>query len=239
MKIINEFDQLVGEELLNWKGSKSPNGEGIIGNYCRLERLSVEKHSSELYSAYSQAPDSRDWTYLAKGPFNTLSDYQDYLDNITELVDPIHYAIIDLKSNKPVGTVALMRIDSENGVIEIGHITYSPLMKRSRISTEVFFLLLNYIFKDLGFRRLEWKCDSLNAPSIAAAKRFGFTLEGVFRQAIVTRSRNRDTAWFSIIDSEFDGINSALNDWLSPSNFDSNGNQLNKLSELRLNKVNK
>jgi RimJ/RimL family protein N-acetyltransferase len=125
-----------------------------------------------------------------------------------------------------------MRIDAPNGVIEVGHVTYSPRLKRTRIASDAMALLMTYVFEDLGYRRFEWKCDSLNAPSRAAALRYGFKFEGIFRQAIVTRGRNRDTAWFSVIDSEYPAVREGFAQWLEQSNFDAEGNQREKLADL-------
>jgi len=146
--------------------------------------------------------------------------------------DPLHYAVIDLATGKPVGTLALMRIDPANGVIEVGHVTYSPRLKRTRIATDAMCLLMSEVFDKLGYRRFEWKCDSLNEPSRSAALRYGFTFEGIFRQAIVYRERNRDTAWFSIIDSEWPALRECYKQWLDAGNFDAQGLQVKKLAEL-------
>jgi RimJ/RimL family protein N-acetyltransferase len=140
--------------------------------------------------------------------------------------------VIDSASGKAVGTFALMRIDPVNGVIEVGHVVYSPRLKRTRIATEAMFLLMQYVFDELGYRRFEWKCDSLNGPSRAAALRYGFTFEGIFRQAIVYRQRNRDTAWFSVIDSEWPVLRPSYTRWLSDANFDAEGGQVERLADL-------
>lgn len=229
---LNQFNQPVGADLPDWHGARQPGDISLEGRYCRLERINVERHAAALYEAYSDATDARDWTWLPAGPFETPEAYRAWLMNAEQQKDPLHYAVIDLASGKPVGTVALMRIDAANGVIEVGYVTYSPRMQRTRLSTEVMALFLHYVFDELGYRRFEWKCDALNAPSCAAATRFGFTFEGIFRQAIVTRGRNRDTAWYSIIDSEYPALRTAYDKWLSPSNFDDNGVQREKLSAL-------
>jgi RimJ/RimL family protein N-acetyltransferase len=140
--------------------------------------------------------------------------------------------VIDLATGKAIGTLALMRIDPPNGVIEVGHVTYSPRLKRTRIASDAMSLLMKYVFEDLGYRRFEWKCDSLNAPSRAAALRYGFKFEGIFRQAIVTRGRNRDTAWFSVIDSEYPAVRDGFAQWLDERNFDAEGNQRERLADV-------
>ncbi|MBA0172904.1 GNAT family N-acetyltransferase [Pectobacterium versatile] len=228
---VNNFQQPVGAELPGWSSANVPDGKNLKGRYCRAERINVERHAAELYEAYGEATDGRDWTYLPAGPFETFESWCAYLRSIEKATDPMHYAVIDLATDQAVGTFSLMRIDAPHGVIEMGYVTYSPLMKRTRISTEITYLVLNYVFKELGYRRLEWKCDSLNAPSRDAAIRYGFTLEGVFRQAVVTHGRNRDTAWHSIINSEYIALCNAYEKWLSPSNFDENGFQQEKLSK--------
>ncbi|MBC6556182.1 GNAT family N-acetyltransferase [Citrobacter braakii] len=230
--IFNQFHQPIGMSLSDWRGAPFPEAQQITGRYCQLERINAARHAKGLYEAYCEASDFRDWTYLPVGPFETFDAFFVYLKKIEEQTDPMHFAVIDLASMKPVGTFALMRIDPSNGVIEVGHISYSPLMKRTRASTEVMSLVLKYVFEDLGYRRFEWKCDALNAPSREAAERFGFSFEGIFCQAIVTRGRNRDTAWYSIIDGEYPTLRPAYDMWLDEGNFDNQGRQIKRLAEL-------
>jgi RimJ/RimL family protein N-acetyltransferase len=228
----NAFDQPIGAPVPDWNGAQAPGRAPLTGRYCRIEPVDVERHAADLYDAYRSAADGRDWTYLAVGPFDSLAAYREHLTRAAASTDPLHHAVIDLATGKAVGTLALMRIDRANGVIEVGHVTYSPRLKRTRIATEAMFLLLNEVFDKLGYRRFEWKCDSLNGPSRAAALRYGFTFEGIFRQAIVYHERNRDTAWFSIIDSEWPALRSSYARWLDGANFDVNGEQMEKLAEL-------
>ena len=228
---LNKYGQPVGSPLAGWQGAKSPQAIVLRGQYCRLEPVNASRHAKALYDAHQQSPDARHWSYLPYGPFHSYEDYRDFLGDLAQSKDPLHYAVIDLSTEVALGTVALMRMDTTNGVIEVGHVVYSPAMQRTRLSTEVMYLLLNYVFSDLGYRRLEWKCDALNAPSRAAAERFGFRFEGTFRQLQVTRGRNRDTAWHSIIDSEYAALTSAYKSWLSVSNFDEAGNQILKLAD--------
>ena len=229
---LNDFMQPIGEPVTDWQGARLPGREPLVGRYCRIERVDVERHVEDLYQAYSEAADGRDWTYLAVGPFQSLDAYREHLTKAAALTDPMHHAVIDLATGKAIGTLALMRIDTANGVIEVGHVTYSPRLKRTRIATEVMALLLKYVFEDLGYRRFEWKCDSLNGPSRAAALRYGFKFEGIFRQAIVYRGRSRDTAWFSIIDSEYPALRTGFAQWLDERNFDAQGNQIERLADL-------
>lgn len=228
----NAFEQPIGTPVPGWNGAQAPSREPLAGRYCRIEPVDVERHAEDLYDAYSTAADSRDWTYLTVGPFESLPAYREHLARAAASTDPLHYAVIDLATGKAVGTLALMRIDRANGVIEVGHVTYSPRLKRTRIATETMFLLMTQVFDKLGYRRFEWKCDSLNGPSRAAALRYGFTFEGIFRQAIVYRERNRDTAWFSVIDSEWPALRSSYARWLDAGNFDAQGQQIERLADL-------
>lgn len=228
---VNNYGQPVGPSVSDWTTRPRPERKTFTGRYCRLEPLEI-KHADELFDALSQAPDGRDWTYLFAEPFQDRASYRSYVGEISGGSDPIHYAIIDLTTELPVGSLALMRITPEHGVVEVGHVTYSPLLKRTRIATEAQYLLMRYALEELRYRRYEWKCDSLNAPSRAAALRLGFTFEGIFRKAIVYKGRSRDTAWFSIIDDEWPAVRHALESWLAPDNFDDNGRQRQKLSEL-------
>nr|WP_023842686.1 GNAT family protein [Burkholderia sp. M701]BAO19144.1 GCN5-related N-acetyltransferase [Burkholderia sp. M701] len=229
----NAYGQPIGVPVPAWQGARVPGREPLTGRYCRIEPVDVERHAADLFDAYSSAADGRDWTYLAVGPFDSLAAYREHLTRIAASKDPLHYAVIDLATGKPVGTLSLMRIDLANGVIEVGHVTYSPRLKRTRIATDAMFLLMREVFDQLGYRRFEWKCDSLNEPSRSAALRYGFTFEGIFRQAVVTREqRNRDTAWHSIIDSEWPALRECYTQWLDAENFDAHGQQVEKLAEL-------
>lgn len=167
------------------------------------------------------------------GPFETAQGYREYCERAAASEDPLHFAVIARASGRAVGTLALMRIDPPNGVAEVGHVTFSPLLKRTPVSTEAQFLLMRRVFDELGYRRYEWKCDSLNAPSRQAALRLGFQFEGIFRQAVVYKGRSRDTAWFSIIDGEWPARRAAFEQWLAPENFDAQGRQRARLQALR------
>ena len=228
---LNEFGQPVGEALPEWQPVEPPTISYIEGKYCRLERLDAHRHAESLYQAFQQSEDERNWTYLPYGPFTSLQDYRDFLVGMANKSDPYQFAVIDSATGNAVGTVALMRIDVTNGVIEVGHLVYSPFMQRTAMSTEVMSLLLEYVFFTLGYRRLEWKCDSLNAPSRAAAVRFGFTFEGIFRQMLVTQGRNRDTAWYALLDSEYSRLRVGYQAWLAPDNFDAAGMQMQRLTD--------
>ena len=229
----NEYQQPIGEPVSEWKARERPARIGIDGKHCRLEPVDVERHAADLYEAYGKASDGSDWTYLFVGPFTEFDAFRDYLTKAAASADPLHYTVIDTKSGKAVGTLALMRIEPVHGVIEVGSVTFSPLLKQTRISTEAQYLLMRYAFDDLGYRRYEWKCDSLNAPSRKTALRLGFEFEGIFRQAIVYKGRNRDTAWYAIIDRDWPRIRNAFERWLADDNFDANGKQCVSLAQLR------
>ena len=205
----------------------------MIGRYCRLEPVSVQRHEQPLFEAYSEAPDGRDWTYLFADRPATAADFHAYLVKLEASTDPLHFTIIDEQTARAVGTAALMRIEPTHGVIEVGSITFSPLLKKTRAATESMFLMMRRALDELGYRRYEWKCDSLNAPSRAAALRYGFTFEGIFRQAIVYKGRSRDTAWYSITDAEWPRVRAAFEAWLDPANFSVDGQQKRRLSDLR------
>lgn len=228
----NEYQQPIGPPVSGWMPRPLPPRSAMLGRYCRVEPVDVQRHAADLYQAYSEAADGRDWTYLFVGPFTEFASYRDYLAKATAGNDPLHHAIIDLASGKAVGTAALMRIEPAHGVIEVGHIVYSPRLQRTPAATEAMFLLLRRVFDELGYRRYEWKCDANNERSRAAAARYGFHFEGIFRQAIVYKERNRDTAWFSIIDSEWPAIRNGFERWLAPANFDAKGKQIAPLATL-------
>ncbi|AWZ08203.1 MULTISPECIES: GNAT family protein [unclassified Streptomyces] len=230
---LNEYGQRVGEPVPHWSRRPLPAAVTLGGAYCRLEPLDADRHAAELHAAYSSGPDPRDWTYMFTGPFTDARAYHRYAEEAAAGSDPRHYAVIDLGRGTAVGTLSLMRQDPDHGVVEVGNVMFSPLMKRSPVSTEAQFLAMRYVFDDLGYRRYEWKCDSLNTPSRTTAQRLGFTFEGVFRQAVVYKGRNRDTAWYSVIDTEWPANKRALESWLSPSNFDDRGAQRRSLAEVR------
>jgi len=230
---LNIFGQPIGASLSTWTERPFPPLTPMLGRHCSLEPLDVERHAADLYAAHAEASDGRDWTYLFVGPFAGLSDYVGHLRSEAARRDPQHHAIVDTATMKPVGTAALMRIDPANGVIEVGHVTYSPRLKRSRAGTEAMFLLMTRVFDELKYRRYEWKCDSLNAPSRRAALRYGFAFEGIFRQAIVYKGRNRDTAWYAMTDRDWPLVRAAFEQWLSAENFDPQGHQRRTLSDIR------
>jgi RimJ/RimL family protein N-acetyltransferase len=226
----NRHDQPIGAAVAEWSERERPARSILSGRYCRLEPVDPHLHADDLFAAYDAAPDDRDWTYLFAERPPTPAHCREYLAKLAASEDPLHFTIIDASSGKAAGTAALMRIEPAHGVIEVGAIAYSPLLKQTRAGTEAMYLLMRRAFDELGYRRYEWKCDSLNAASRAAAERYGFSYEGLFRSAIVYKGRNRDTAWYSIIAEEWPRIRTAFEAWLDPGNFDQAGRQRRRLS---------
>ena len=228
----NSLGQAIGAPLSDWQVCKRPPKTAMLGNYCRVEILDIEKHVDDLYQAFAKDTDHSNWTYLPYGPFDIddgFNEFKTWMKSTCATEDPLFHTVIDLKTNKAVGIASLMRIEPQVGVIEVGHIHFSPLMQRTPLSTEALYLLMKRVFDELGYRRYEWKCDSLNTPSCNAAKRLGFTPEGVFRQLTMYKGRNRDTAWFSIIDSEWPVLKAMFETWLAPENFNETGEQIQPL----------
>ena len=216
---------MVGLEVRGWMPAEFPSPDTMVGRYCRAERLVPSRHAAELFEANAADSSGANWTYLTYGPFPTLDAYRAWASEMAASEDPMFFAIVDGATGQATGVASLLRISTEDGTIEVGHINFSPLLQRTRAGTEAIFLMMIRVFDDWGYRRFEWKCNSLNAPSMAAARRLGFTFEGTHRQAKVSKGRNRDTAWFSIIDAEWPTIKLRLQTWLDPSNFDESGSQ--------------
>lgn len=231
--IENEYGQPIGWPVPGWSGSGFPTGASLIGHTCRLEKLNVAQHGRELFRSDSAETDASGWTYLPEGPFRVEADYLNWLTRRSELEDQVTYAIIDAASCRAAGMASFMRIHPRNGTVEVGHIKYSPALQRTRAATEAMYLMMYHAFVDLGYRRYEWKCDALNTPSRRAAERLGFQFEGVFRQAVVYRGRNRDTAWFAITDRDWPRCRDAFEAWNSADNFASDGRQIRSLSDIR------
>ena len=226
----NELGQPIGEAVVSWTKRPRPSRDLLQGRLCRLEALAAAKHAAALHDAYAADADGRNWTYLPYGPFAKAKEYAKWVAWAEAQDDPLFYAIVDLATQRPVGVASYLRIDPAMGSIEVGHLSYAPALQRTPASTEAMFLMMRRAFDELGYRRYEWKCDSLNAPSVAAAKRLGFRFEGIFRQALVMKGRNRDSAWFSIVDGEWPALRSAFERWLDPANFDAAGVQRQPLS---------
>ena len=205
----------------------------LEGRWITLAPLDAEKHAEALYAG-SNGDASREsvWTYLFDGPYSSPDDFRSNIELKARSADPLFFAVIDNATGVAVGYQTLMRIDAANRVIEVGNIMYTPAMQRTAGATEAQYLFARYVFDELGYRRYEWKCNNLNAPSKRAAKRFGFSFEGVFRQHMIVKGRNRDTAWFAMLDSEWPARKAAYERWLAPENFDAAGGQNLRLSDL-------
>jgi len=228
---VNELGQPIGDPV-DWSPAAAPPRQPIEGRFCRIEPLDTDRHAAELHAANLLDESGAMWTYMPYGPFASLDEYQAWCRQIAASDDPLFYAIIDSASNRAVGVASYLRIEPMLGAIEVGHIAYSPLLQRTAAATEAMYLLMRRAFADLGYRRYEWKCDALNQPSRRAADRLGFTFEGTFRQAIIYKGRNRDTAWYSITDAEWPDLKARYEAWLTPSNFDEKGVQRQSLGGL-------
>ena len=229
MSRTNELGQLTGEPVPGWTARPRPGREPMTGRFCRLEALDPARHGPALFAANARDTAGAMWTYMAYGPFARLEDYLAWADRMALGEDPLFHAIVEQPTGKAVGVAAYLRIEPAVGVIEVGHIAYSPLLQRTPAATEAMYLLMRRVFDELGYRRYEWKCDALNAPSRRAAERLGFRFEGIFRQATIYKGRNRDTAWYSVIDKEWTTRKAAFEAWLDPANFDGAGRQLRPL----------
>jgi RimJ/RimL family protein N-acetyltransferase len=213
------------------KGARGlPERRVLQGRFGRLEPLDEARHGESLWRAVKGADAM--WDYLPYGPFADEAAFRIWLKERQSLADPLYYAVVDGKSGRALGCVTLMRFDQANGCIETGHIFYAPALQRTPLATEAIYLLARHVFDDLGYRRFEWKCNNANEPSRRAASRFGFAFEGVFRQHLIVKGRNRDTAWFSMIDGEWPARKSAFERFLSPGNFDPQGKQKESLSSI-------
>ena len=223
----------MSEDLKNWTPRPRPERKVLDGRYVRLEPLSAAAHGDGLFeAATAEDADSR-FRWLFETTPESRAAFQPWLEKVEASEDPLFFTVIDKASGKIAGRQTLMRIDPTYGVIEIGNILWGSLVARKPAATEAQFLFAQYVFDELGYRRYEWKCNNRNEPSKRAAERFGFTFEGVFRQHMIVKGENRDTAWYSIIDKEWPALRKAYEDWLDPGNFDSDGNQKRRLEDFR------
>lgn len=222
-------DRSFGAPVTGWTPPPMPTGAPLEGRYARIEPLQAEAHAALLFRAY-EGHDAV-WDYLPYGPFHSAAAYHRWVKGITRGPDPVFYAVYDKDRGAWGGVMSYLRIKPEAGSIEIGHINLSPQLQGSRAATEAMILMMQWAFAS-GYRRFEWKCDALNLASRRAAQRLGLSYEGVFRQHSVVKGRNRDTAWFAAIDSEWPALSAAFEFWLGPTNFDSAGRQIERLSDL-------
>lgn len=218
-----------GRPVPDWTPPPPPGPEAIEGRYTRLERLDADRHAADLHRANSAS--EAIWNYLPYGPFGSAAAYHRWAREMQGKDDPFFYAIRNLETGHLGGVASLLRITPEAGTIEVGHINYAPELQRSRAATEAMYLLMKWAF-EAGYRRYEWKCDALNIPSRRAAQRLGFSYEGTFRQATIYKGRNRDTAWFAATDGDWPPLQAAYDVWLAPRNFDGEGRQIERLSDL-------
>jgi len=216
---------------LDWKPARQPERISLEGVSVTLEPVDPSRHARALYAAADGAPSI--WDYLPYGPFENREMFTDWLEARAASDDPLFFSVVDKAAGSARGMASYMRMAPEHGVIEIGHIWFAPVLQRTRQATEAIYLLARHAFDDLGYRRLEWKCDSLNEPSKRAAERFGFVYEGVFRQHMVIKGRNRDTAWYAMTDGDWPLRRAAFEAWLAPDNFNSAGRQRLSLTAIR------
>jgi RimJ/RimL family protein N-acetyltransferase len=223
--------QPIGAPLGAWQPPPLPPREPMEGRFCRLAPLDPDVHAEAIFTALAEDKDARIWTYLAYGPFADLASYRAWMNAACLAHDPLFFAICQQPDGKPQGVASYLRITPQSGSIEVGHILYAPALQRTPAATEAMYLMMKRAF-ELGYRRYEWKCDALNAPSRAAAQRLGLSFEGIFRQATVYKGRNRDTAWYAAIDAEWPELKVAFEIWLAPDNFAADGRQRTRLSDL-------
>ena len=231
-ELINEHGQPVGASLPGWNGAKHPGHIGMQGQYAKLVSLDALTHTQDLFNAFRNDTTGKIWTYNGNGPYNTATGLQAWLTEVSGVDAQPFFAVVDVHDGKPKGVASFLRIQPRHGVIEIGSITFAPSLQRTRVATEAIYLMMKWALGDLGYRRLEWKCDALNAPSRAAALRFGFSFDGVFEQAVIYKARNRDTAWYSLLDRDWAPVDRGFQSWLSPKNFDEDNQQRRKLADL-------
>lgn len=229
----NELGQPLGAALSGWEPRQAPPREPMIGRLCRVEPLDPARHADDLFAAYAEDREGRNWTYLGYGPFANLKAFRDWMEKSCLGADPLFHAVVDQQSGKALGMASYLRIDPAMGVIEVGHIHFSPALQGKPMSTEAMYLMMARAFDALGYRRYEWKCNALNLASRRAALRLGFTFEGIFRQHMIIKGRNRDTAWFALLDNDWPRAKAAFETWLDPANFDAAGQQKRGLAEIR------
>lgn len=229
---MSETDELLGTLLSDWKPKPFPPRASMMGTRCSLEILDVDRHGQALYEADSLDHAGSSWAYLPYGPFESRAQHAEWLKAMASTEDPQFFAVMNAGGH-PVGVLSFQRVQPMHGVLEIGHVHFSPRLQRTAAATEAIALMLTRTFDELGYRRCEWKCNDLNATSKRAAVRFGFRHEGLFRQAAVIKGRNRDTAWYSMLDSEWPLARQAFSEWLAPCNFDGAGQQRETLSTIR------
>ena len=226
---------LLGVPVPNWVAPPSPNqmqwGDEMRGRYVRLEPLKVVRHCDDLFAAFGAGGKNQIWDYLPYGPFATAADLADWMHTTCTKPDPYFFAIIDQSTQRAAGVASYLRINPDSGSIEVGHINFAPSLQSTIGATEAMYLMMRWAFTT-GYRRYEWKCNALNLKSRRAAQRLGMSYEGVFRQATISKGRNRDTAWFAAIDAEWPSLQMAFENWLQLDNFSITGQQKRSLSAM-------
>jgi len=230
---VNALGQPIGAPVPDWTPRAAPPRATMRGRTCRLEPVDPARHAGQLFDAYAQDRAGRIWTYLPYGPFDSAEAFARFAEETFCGDDPLFHVVVESGTERPLGVASFLRIDRANGVIEVGHINFAPALQRTVAATEAMYLMMVRVFDELGYRRYEWKCDALNAPSRRAAERLGFVYEGTFRQATVYKGRNRDTAWFAITDAQWPAVKRAFEAWLDPANFDGRGRQRLGLAQIR------
>ena len=220
-----------GEIVSKYKTPPHPKGISLEGDLVFLRPLKASQFAEELFKANSIDEKGLNWAYLPYGPFETLGEYAQWIESFENGDDPVFFAIVSKKRNQAIGIASYLRINPAVGSIEVGHINFSPLLQRTTEATESMYLMMKWAF-DNGYRRYEWKCNALNLKSRNAAQRLGFSYEGVFRQMTIVKGRNRDTAWFAMIDKEWERIEECFKEYLSDSNFDKENHPIISLSSL-------
>ncbi len=228
----NHLGQPIGFAVPDWVPARRPPRTPLEGRWCRVVPLDVARHGAELFAAYGEDREGRNWTYMGYGPFAERAEFEAWMAASCLDKDPLFHVIVEHESGRALGLASYLRAQPEAGVIEVGHINYSPPLQRTAAATEAMFLMMARVFEELGYRRYEWKCDALNQASRRAAERLGFVFEGVFRQATLYKGRNRDTAWYAITDRDWPALKRAYEAWLDPANFDAAGAQKTRLSKL-------
>lgn len=225
----NQFGQVIGNVVENWQPRKMPVIKEINGHFCRLLPLDINQQAEPLFNAFNNQDEI--YTYLPFGPFQTYDSFKQWLQSAS--LSKLYFTIYDHGSNSLQGLASFHDIDTDHGVIEVGSVLYSKLLQKTTASTEAMYLMMKEVFEELGYRRYQWRCNALNLASKKAAERLGFIFEGISRQHYVFKGRNRDTAWYSIIDKEWPALKHKFEKWLSPNNFDGCGNQIVKLNDIK------
>ena len=223
----------MNSDLSQWSGAPRPDRVVLDGRYARLEPLSLERHEADLFASACEPGAEARFAYLFDDVPADIGAFRTWMTQAASADDPLFFAVIDKATGRAEGRQALMRIEPVHGVIEIGHVLWGPAIARTRVATEALYLSARYVFDELGYRRFEWKCNDRNEPSKRAARRFGFAFEGVFRQHMVAKGQNRDTAWFSMIDAEWPALQTGYQAWLAADNCDGDGRQRRSLEQCR------